>query len=593
MPGGRRHDTEPERRVSCQYDSVERVDGNMVTSSAVSPRLDKLSSDPARALSLAVLIALHLAAFIIMIATERLWLPAIIYLLGWTFWNGAWIALLARPVMGAALSFICLVVLILLSRFKHESLLMTVNFVDLMLIDRDTFLFLMQDFPRLGLMLVAVVSLLFGGLVLIWLERWRIRRRWAAAVIGGCAALLVTISALVPNDPWEEFYAENYFSKYMRSAVAATVDLMTRGVLDKAAHAHTRLDAPPSGTCTVEKPPHIIYIHDESSFDARAIPGIRVPPGYGDYFKSSDSMVRTLMVEGPGGPSWYTEYNVVTGLSARSFGRFADFATRFAVGRVERGLPLALMRCGYHTHTLYPMYGSFLSAASFQKTAGTETFLDSKDLGARFLDDDAFYFNKTADLVRDRKGDRPLFLHVYTAQNHFPWTFRFRPDLAKDWRDLGNRADVDEYLRRQHLTEVDYKAFLARLTRDFPTESFLIVRFGDHQPSFARHLIDPGQDDSILLRRLAADHPHFLKTYYAIDTIRFTPRDLSTSLDLLDAPYLPLAVLDLAGVPLDPSFVEQKKILARCKGLFFRCNSGEEVRRFNRMLIDAGLIKGL
>ena len=43
----------------------------------------------------------------------------------------------------------------------------------------------------------------------------------------------------------------------------------------------------------------------------------------------------------------------------------------------------------------------------------------------------------------------------------------------------------------------------------------------------------------------------------------------------------------------DPSFVEQKKILARCKGLFFRCNSGEEVRRFNRMLIDAGMIKGL
>ena len=30
---------------------------------------------------------------------------------------------------------------------------------------------------------------------------------------------------------------------------------------------------------------------------------------------------RKFVVEGVGGPSWYTEYNVLTGLSVRSFGR--------------------------------------------------------------------------------------------------------------------------------------------------------------------------------------------------------------------------------------------------------------------------------
>ena len=349
----------------------------------------------------------------------------------------------------------------------------------------------------------------------------------------------------------------------------------------------------PIEPCAVDKPPHIILIHDELSFDARAIPGIKVPEGYGGHFRSFDGRARKFLVEGAGGPSWYTEFNVVTGLSARSFGRFVDFATRIAVGRVQRGLPNALKRCGYHTHTLYPMYGSFLSAERFQQTAGTETFLDSKVLGAKFLDDDAFYFDKAADVVRDRKGDRPLFLHVYTAQNHFPWTFKFRPDLAPDWRAPGNRADVDEYLRRQHLTATDYAAFLARLDREFPRERFLIIRFGDHQPYFARHMIDPKQDDSVLVRRIAAGDPRFLETYYAIDTIRFAPRDLTAALDTLDAPYLPLMVLKAAGVPLDPSFVEQARILERCKGLFFRCNGGAEARRFNRLLIDAGLIKGL
>ena len=46
------------------------------------------------------------------------------------------------------------------------------------------------------------------------------------------------------------------------------------------------------------------------------------------------------------------------------------------------------------------------------------------------------------------------------------------------------------------------------------------------------------------------------------------------------------------GVPLDASFAEQKKILKRCPGLFYLCAGGAEARRFNRLLIDAGLIQG-
>jgi hypothetical protein len=50
--------------------------------------------------------------------------------------------------------------------------------------------------------------------------------------------------------------------------------------------------------------------------------------------------------------------------------------------------------------------------------------------------------------------------------------------------------------------------------------------------------------------------------------------------------------MEAAGVPLDPTFVEQKKILTRCRGLFYLCADGAEARRFNRLLMDAGLIQG-
>jgi hypothetical protein len=46
-------------------------------------------------------------------------------------------------------------------------------------------------------------------------------------------------------------------------------------------------------------------------------------------------------------------------------------------------------------------------------------------------------------------------------------------------------------------------------------------------------------------------------------------------------------------VPLDPSFSEQKEILQRCHGQFYRCADGTEARRFNRLLIEAGSVKGL
>jgi hypothetical protein len=318
-----------------------------------------------------------------------------------------------------------------------------------------------------------------------------------------------------------------------------------------------------------------------------------VPPGYQRHFQSFDGKARKLIVEGAGGPSWFTEYNVLTGLSARSYGRFATSVTRIAAGHVARGLPNALSRCGYKTFSLYPFYGAFLGSRGFQTTAGVERYLDMKDLGARGLEPDSFYFDQATSIIAREHGQGPLFLFVYTAANHFPWDFRYRPELTPGWRDPGNAPNIDEYIRRQTLSARDYSGLLDRLKRDFPTDSFLIVRFGDHQPEFAYRIIDPSLKEAALARHLEAFDPRYFTSYYAIDTVNFKPADLSSALNTLEAAYVPLLVQEAAGVPLDPSFAEQKKILKRCHGLFYRCNGGAEASRFNRMLIDAGLIKGL
>ena len=75
--------------------------------------------------------------------------------------------------------------------------------------------------------------------------------------------------------------------------------------------------------------------------------------------------------------------------------------------------------------------------------------------------------------------------------------------------------------------------------------------------------------------------------------MNFRPVDLASARARLDAAYLPLVVQEAAGLPLDASFAEQRRILERCRGLFYACADGREARRFNRLLIDAGLIKQL
>jgi hypothetical protein len=72
-----------------------------------------------------------------------------------------------------------------------------------------------------------------------------------------------------------------------------------------------------------------------------------------------------------------------------------------------------------------------------------------------------------------------------------------------------------------------------------------------------------------------------------------TPVDVTSALGRLDAPYLPLVALQAAGIPLDASFSEQRAILQRCEGLFYSCEGGRQANRLNRLLMNAGLIKGL
>lgn len=558
-------------------------------------------------LKVALLVALHLGALSLLWKTEYTPFALGMSLVAWVFLNCAFLIVLARPTLSAALSLTLIVVLITLSRFKFEITQLTLTFLDFLLIDRDSFSFLLTIFPRLQnqILIAAAVSI-----PLFWLV-WRanpflVKRTLAAIGLAGSTVVMTAAAILNPEQPWEPFQGVNHISNLARSGVVSVGRLTATGWIEaeprgaralltsgSQAHAATGLPTATESCDATVKRPHIIMLLDESSFDITAAPGIKTPANYTDYFKSIDGKQRAFVAEATGGPTWYTEFNVLTGLSARSFGDLKFYVTRITAGRVGRGLPQSLQRCGYKTFSLYPSYGNFLGARSFQKSTGVGHFMDLADMGA--ADEqlpDKFYFDQALKIFeREKSAQSPLFMFVYLTANHFPWTSPYRADLTPDWKPPGNTAEVDEYLRRQSMTVNDYGAFVERLKRDYPDEPFLVLRFGDHQPAISQKLLEPGIDQKVLAQRLMSADPRYFATYYAIDGINYRPSSLSSALTSLDAAYIPIVIQEAAGVPLDPSFAEQKKIMLRCNGVFYACRDGAEARRFNRLLIDAGLIK--
>src|SRR5215470_6703595 len=149
----------------------------------------------------------HMAALVIMLRTEADLGSRIVFLLAWGILNFCFILSLRRPALSGALSLTLVVVLVLLSRLKHDIVQMTANFLDLILIDRDTAAFLFTIFPNLRWNVVlAAVVILPSMYALWWLDPFRIRRLPAAVGLLACLAALSGEAVTWPDEDWRAYY---------------------------------------------------------------------------------------------------------------------------------------------------------------------------------------------------------------------------------------------------------------------------------------------------------------------------------------------------------------------------------------------------
>ena len=237
---------------------------------------DATSVGRGRAARIGLLVLLHLAALAILLATESTPVSRGAFLLTWGLLNFGLLVLLRRPAVAAALSLAFLVVAdpavaVQARRAADDGQLRRpdddrrrhVRVPD----ERSS----RSSAPRSAI----AVALALIALALIWyFDPLRVRRRHALAGAVACLGGLVALSLAVPNDPWDEFYAENYVSKFARSGVTAIGDLITRGVLESDATASERLAAAPPtrpARCTSRRTSS--WCSTSSSFDVARDPG--------------------------------------------------------------------------------------------------------------------------------------------------------------------------------------------------------------------------------------------------------------------------------------------------------------------------------
>ena len=509
---------------------------------------------------------------------------------------GAWIVLALRRILVASVLVNALVgIVAIVSWAKQQAMDMALHAYDVVfyLSSWATIDYLWNGFRiHVVALMAAVLATAIAAGVAYRLDATRVSRGSAliaVVVLTVAAGIAAAFKAERRHDQY--YWGDSHISSFY-SSWAETAEILWRGQLIEAANSAPGPHfAVPTECTTASKPPHIILIHEESVVPPGYFPALRYDHRVDPFFASQDGKVHRMRVETYGGASWITEFAVMTGVSTRSFGGMRQFVQSLMAGKVHDTLPETLTRCGYRNVVFYPLERNFVSYDRFYSSIGLKEVFDSKDQGAPSDNErDRFYFaNALDEMARHlRQSRQPLFTYILTMATHSPYDFVYMPEVDVPGGGPGTDPEMSEYLRRLAMARIDYDELRRELARRFPDEKFLIVHYGDHHPIASRTLLDVSNQLDAEDVSLPFDSLGFV-TYYAVEGINYQPPPLS-EVETLDVPYLPVVILDAAGLPLSDSFRERQRLLAACKGRYFTCDQRGAILAFHRRLIDSGLV---
>jgi phosphoglycerol transferase MdoB-like AlkP superfamily enzyme len=514
------------------------------------------------------------------------------------------LTLLTRRLMFsvAAVMLLCTVVSVAAS-IKRETMNMVVHAYDLFfyLSSWSTLHFLATEYPGLVAKALLAISAVLGIAVLAF--------RYDSSRTSGRPAFIALVAASVlATWGWAnkgerrhmQFYFENLYVSSFYASWGETVSALWNGtILEAAPRGSTPLAAltAPQSCRPVEKPPHIILIHQESVVQPSLFPGLGYDKSVDAMFKSYDGALRTMRVETYGGASWLSEFSILAGVSTQAFGGMRQFVQTFTVNKLKDTLPQRLAQCGYRNVVVYPMMRNFVSNDKFYNSIALNEIIDMGAMKAKTAQErDKFYYGfALAEMDKHFKtSQQPLFTYIQTMSAHWPYDFAYEKDEQVAGGAPGTHPEMHEYLRRVSLAKRDYDGLIADLKQRFPTERFLIVHYGDHHPSSTRMMLGFKDNTEVEDVKLDENSLGYI-TYFALDGLNYqvAERDPTRTMprsEAIDIPYLGAIVQAAAGLPQSDATKERLRLMQACKGRYNSCADRSKILSFHRRLIDAGII---
>jgi Sulfatase len=510
----------------------------------------------------------------------------------------SFVTLLARRLLFASvITSLLIAVIFLVSLEKQATMNMGLHSYDLFFyLNTDTFEFLWGDYRRY---VVEVLAALVAATIVATLT-WRFDTTRLPRLASGLilAATIGVAGAFEPQASAEGgafrlFTQDDSFVSAFYLSWSDTWGTLVRGQLMEAAARTALPDFARESHCTPSsKPPHIVLIHQESLVPPSLFPRLQYDRALDRFFLSDDGRLHRLRVETYGGGSWVTEFALLTGISTKAFGDMRMFVQVLMEGRLKETLPQVLENCGYRTLLLFPMNTGFVSLDRFYRSIGFSEILDQRAQGAPTnRERDRFYFKNALDAMDQhfKSSDRPLFVYIQTMASHGPYDSAYMPEVNVPGGAPGTSAEMSEYLRRAAMASLDRDYFMGEIKRRFPDEPILVVRYGDHQPSATRDLInDVWGDDSPDIGADGSPGPFI--TFYAMAGHNYRVPPLP-EYDPFDIAYLGTAMLEAAGIPLSAAQQERKRLMVVCEGRYFGCEPRSQIMAFHRRLINSGFVR--
>lgn len=336
--------------------------------------------------------------------------------------------------------------------------------------------------------------------------------------------------------------------------------------------------------------PHIVMVLHESTFDPRQH-GVPIDQAFEQFFSPPHGLSGALHVDVFGGSTLQTEFSVLTGLSSLSFGSDSRFVFHVLDGRVHHALPSVLSGLGYHVSHVSCDWPKFVNCDRFYKSIGFDEVSYAAILPPPFdvkrwrreRHDEQLYDHALGRISQRMASGKPGFLSITTLMNHGDHRHRIFPaelhaEIRRKAVTTSGNENYGEYAVRLAESVRAYAAFRKQLETTLNGQPAIIVRYGDHQPSF-----------TAALTGLPPSDPALHKTFYAIEAVNSVlPDDLSAPA-ILDAAFLSTLTVAAARLPLDPVFATRTALLTECVGPYF-ANESLRKRRFHRALVDGGMV---